>query len=221
MNETEKIVETVSLRDQMTEIIRKMIIRGELAENEPISERKLSLQFGISTTPIKEALRMLQAEGLVYVKPRSGTYVSEVSRDKLIQICYMRASLEGVAAYFAAQSRTEDDLKAMRQRLQKVEAIFCAGGELKEIQHHNRRFHHILRESCRNRYLINLIERMNSFENTVRSLLFENQVMEKEYHQEHERHLEIYTAVEAQDPSLAERLMTEHIRRNYIFLSQL
>ena len=106
MNETEKIVETVSLRDQMTEIIRKMIIRGELAENEPISERKLSLQFGISTTPIKEALRMLQAEGLVYVKPRSGTYVSEVSRDKLIQICYMRASLEGVAAYFAAQSRT-------------------------------------------------------------------------------------------------------------------
>ena len=221
MNEPDRIVEAVPLRDQMTEIIRKMIIRGEHAENEHISERKLSQQYGVSTTPIKEALRILQAEGLVYVKPRSGTFVADMPKDKLIQICYMRASLEGVAAYFAAQQRTQEDLLAMRDRLARVEAILSRGGERREIQHHNRRFHRILRESSKNGYLVNLINRMSSFENTIRSLLFENQQMEKEDRIEHERHLAILRAVEAQDPDLAERLMNEHIRRNYLFLSRL
>ena len=218
MNEREKTVEVMPLRDQMTEVIRKMIIRGEPTKNERISERKLSLQYGVSVTPIKEALRILQAEGFVYVKPRSGTYVVEMPEDPLIQICFMRASLEGVAAFFAARYRTEDELALMQERLDRVNVLLESRGDRQAIFHQNREFHRILRISSKNGYLIHVIDRMSSIENTIRSLLFEKDGLEKEDRVEHLRHLAIFDAVRAQVSVTAERLMVDHIRRNYLLL---
>ena len=70
------IVEAVPIRDQVADILRKRIISGDLANGERLSERQISAELNISTTPVKEAFRLLQAEGLIYTLPRKGSYDS-------------------------------------------------------------------------------------------------------------------------------------------------
>lgn len=65
-----KLVEVATLREQVADILRTMILKGDFSPGEQLSERQLCQSFNISTTPIKEALRMLQTEGLVYTVPR-------------------------------------------------------------------------------------------------------------------------------------------------------
>ncbi len=218
MNDNNEIIENIPLRDQMADIIRKMIIRGELAENEQISERNLSIRYGISTTPIKEALRLLEAEGLVYIRPRVGTYVVEMPKDRILQICYMRACLEGVASFFAAKYRTEDDIRQMEEYLLQAEAVMNRHGDRQEISRMNRGFHHVLRNASKNSYLVTLITRMNSIENTIRELQFETKQLETNDMKENDAHREILRAVIDGDSDLAEKLSKEHVQRNYQIL---
>lgn len=70
------IVEAAPIRDQVADILRKRIISGDLANGEKLSERQISAELNISTTPVKEAFRLLQAEGLIYTLPRKGSFVS-------------------------------------------------------------------------------------------------------------------------------------------------
>lgn len=99
----EQIIESKPLREQVADIVRGMILRGEIKAGEQISERTIGQMLHVSTTPVKEAFRSLQAEGLIYTRPRRGSFVSEISIDNMLEIAFMRSALEGVAAYYAAK----------------------------------------------------------------------------------------------------------------------
>ena len=103
----EKIKINLPLREQVCNIIRGRIYRGELESGTMLSERSVSRELGISTTPIKEAFRVLTAEGLLVTLPRKGAQVTDVATN-LEYVNFIRSALEGVAAYLAARNITPE-----------------------------------------------------------------------------------------------------------------
>jgi len=110
-----------SLRDIAVESIREAIIGGLFKPGEHLKERELSQAMGISTTPIKEAFRILGHEGLVVTVPRKGTYVSEVVQSSMEEILMIKANLEGLCARLAAMKITDAELQALTATLRRME----------------------------------------------------------------------------------------------------
>lgn len=169
-----RIVEAIPIREQVADIIRKMIVNGELKADQQISEREISQMLMVSTTPVKEAFRVLQSEGLLYSIPRKGSYISKLSRKNILQTVFMRGALEGVAAFFAARNATYNEIMIME------EALNCAGELVDKAQltseiavrltENNNLFHSTLRSASKNTYLVGLIDNMRSIDQSIRSV---------------------------------------------------
>lgn len=205
-----KIIDSIPLRDQVVEIVHQMIFDGELKSNEKISERQISTMLQVSTTPVKEAFRVLQAEGFITCYPRKGSYVSGNIIEHLKQIAYLRSAIDGVAVYFAALYATKEEIK-------KCEAILEEAGELirsqkspDEISKMNDEFHSVLRNSAHNEYISNLGENIRSIDNLLRKAI--NKVDYKNLQDRQNEHQAILNAVRKGDSSLAEQLMIKHVR---------
>lgn len=104
------------LREVVAEEIREMIVRGELAAGERLLEDRLADQLGVSRNPVREAIRSLEATGLVEVVPRRGAYVSRLDVDDARQLLEVRGILEGFAAEIAA-ARADEKLIEMLDRI--------------------------------------------------------------------------------------------------------
>ena len=207
----DQIVDAVPLREQVANIIRKMIITGQLTAGSPISERQLSAQMGVSTTPVKEAFRVLEYEGLLYSVPRKGSYVSVLSKKNMLQIVFMRSSLEGVAAHFAAMNATKEDIKVMEKALEMSGKLIAKNELNPDVAEYNEQFHSRLRQAAGNNYLNSLLRNMKSIDDAVRKVAAVSDEVEPPRAQK--EHLAILEAIKNRDGVLAEQLMVAHIRR--------
>lgn len=212
----EVIVEAIPLRDQVADIIRKMILRGEIKGGQLLNERQISQQLNVSTTPIKEALRTLQTEGLINTVPRKGSIVAQLPVENALHTIYMRSALEGVAANFAAQNATEENIEKMRACLCRNDELLGVKGAANQIAKNNAEFHTILRSLSKSEYLIKLIQNLSSIDYTVRMASLSIEIGEPLRAQK--EHLAILEAVEQHNSDQAERLLVDHIRRVGIFL---
>lgn len=206
-----KIIEAVPLREQVAGIIRSMIIKGELQPSAAISERNISQLLGVSTTPVKEAFRILESEGLMYSVSRKGSFVSELSKKNILQIVYMRSSLEGVAAFFASKNATGEELEIMERALGTAGELIKKGETGPKIAEQNEIFHTTLRKSAKNDYLVSLIRNMKNVDDTIRRVAATSVDIEPPRAQR--EHLEILEAVKERRSEDAELLMVSHIRR--------
>ena len=103
------------LRDVVFENLRAAILDGNLKAGQRLMEVQLAEQLGVSRTPIREAIRKLELEGLVVMLPRKGAYVANMSFKDLIDVLEIRASLEGLAAYLAAERRSDEEIVALEK----------------------------------------------------------------------------------------------------------
>ena len=101
------------LRDVVFENLREAIVEGRLKPGQRLMEVQLAEQLGVSRTPVREAIRKLELEGLVVMLPRKGAYVANMSLKDLIDVLEIRASLEGLAASLAAERTTDEDIKKL------------------------------------------------------------------------------------------------------------
>ena len=215
-----RIVEAIPIREQVADIIRKMIVNGELKADQQISEREISQMLMVSTTPVKEAFRVLQSEGLLYSIPRKGSYISKLSRKNILQTVFMRGALEGVAAFFAARNATYNEIMIME------EALNCAGELVDKAQltseiavrltENNNLFHSSLRSASKNTYLVGLIDNMRSIDQSIRSVALTSTI--DECIRAQKEHLAILKAVKEQNSEKAEQLTNAHVRRVGIFV---
>lgn len=197
-----------------------MIVNEELREGEQISERQISRMLDVSTTPVKEALRMLQAEGLIYTVPRKGSFVSEFSKKNILHRIYMRSALEGVAAHFACQNITDQEVTEMEEALLRSGALLedkeSIMDNIQEIEESNDCFREILRNASNDQYLIGLIATLRSIDRTIRNISLRTEIDEPiRAHKEHMAVLEAVKARDgkARDGKLAEERLSFHIRR--------
>ena len=204
------IKEREPLREQVANIIRRKIIRREFKSGERISERTISEMLHVSTTPVKEAFRILVTEGLLVTVPHKGTFVSQYSKENLKGIIYLRGAIEGTIAFFAAQYITAEEIEQMDAALVRASACIESMNVEDGIKA-DADFHDVIRNACRNQYLLNMLHTLRTIDHSVRSLPLYSQDKEERL-MTYSEHCAIAMAIKAKDPALAESLMVKHIR---------
>ena len=195
-----------SLADATYMRLRQLIESGELAPQSPLREVSLAERLNVSRTPVREALRRLETEGLATFEPRAGLSVSVLDRQRIVEIYTFLETLEGAAARHMASHATEDELDTLERLIERESKLLKDPAALSAL---NARIHMVLYEGSRNRYLLKtvLAIRDNIFMlgrttlgNKGRSL------------QAHEEHLEILRALKDRDPDRAAEVMARHTR---------
>jgi len=192
------------LYQDVAERLRQQIFARELEPGSWVDEMKLCADYGISRTPLREALKVLAVEGLVTMKARRGAYVSDVSRDDVAQVYRLLALLEADAAAQVAADATAEEiaqLKALHQKLEKQtrqrEAFFAT----------NEAFHMQILAIGRNRWREQIAADLRKVMklNRHHSLFKKGRLLESL-----EEHRALMAAIEARDAKAASRLMHEH-----------
>src|SRR5262245_8699029 len=104
-----------SLPDTIADSLRSAIVSGALPAGSALNQDRIAAEYGVSHIPVREAVRRLQAEGLVTYLPRRGAFVTELSAAEYLEIMEMREALETLALRKAIHSAGEDDVAAVRQ----------------------------------------------------------------------------------------------------------
>ncbi|MCX7240908.1 MAG: GntR family transcriptional regulator [Burkholderiales bacterium] len=142
-----------ALYEEVAELLRQRIFKRELEPGNWIDELKIAEEYGISRTPLREALKVLAAEGLVTMKVRRGAYVTEVSAQDLADVYHLLSLLESDAAAVVAQQATPAQLGELQQLHQQLEAAALADQEdTQQFFSMNERFHLRLLEIANNRW---------------------------------------------------------------------
>lgn len=196
-----------ALYQTVAERLRQRIFAHELAPGAWIDEQALAEQYGISRTPMREALKVLAAEGLVTLKPRRGCYVTEISEQDLDEIFPIISLLEGRCAFEATAKASEADLAQLQAIHDELER-HAAAADIERYFDANQRFHRALQALAGNRWLQQVIEDMRKVLRLTRqhSLLVEGRLEASLA-----EHRGILAAVRARDAGLAEERMRAHL----------
>lgn len=138
-----------ALYEEVAELLRQRIFNRELEPGSWIDELKLAEEYGISRTPLREALKVLAAEGLITMKVRRGAYVTEVSEKDLTDVYHLLSLLEADAAGVAAEQATDSELEELNSLHQDLEAAQVDREKFFEI---NERFHMRLLDLADNKW---------------------------------------------------------------------
>ncbi len=138
-----------ALYEEVAELLRQRIFQRELEPGCWIDELKIAEEFGISRTPLREALKVLAAEGLVTMKVRRGAYVTEMSEKDLRDVYHLLSLLESDAAGVVARAASDEDLRTLKDLHAELEAAKCQRDQFFVI---NERFHMRLLELSDNRW---------------------------------------------------------------------
>jgi DNA-binding GntR family transcriptional regulator len=198
-----------ALYQEVAERLRQRIFSHELKPGSWIDEQALVESYGISRTPLREALKVLAAEGLVTLKPRRGCYVAEVSERDLDEIFPVLALLEGRCAYEVAERARPEELDRLETLHEKVERS-AAARNVQRFFDANQAFHGLLQELAGNRWLVQAIHDLRRVLGLVRrdSLRTEGRI-----EQSLEEHRTIMKAIRARDAAAAEQAMRAHLMR--------
>ena len=199
--------------DLAYETIRAMVLSGELAPGEQLSEEALAERCGVSRTPVREALRRLEAELLVRRSGSQRSFVADWSLGDVADAFELRAMMEGYAARRAAErmdSATLHRLKAANSAL--GEAIGGTRADVGRFLEHNRAFHEIVLEAADSRRLATLLAALIEQPVVWRTAHFYGRESFQRSYSEHE---DLIAAFERGDGAWAEAIMAGHIRRAY------
>lgn len=195
------------LREIVFESIREAIIDGKLKPGERVMEVQLAEKLGVSRTPVREAIRKLELEGLLVMVPRKGAYVADVSLKDIVNVLEVRASLEGLAASLAAIRITEEELELLREKSSEFRNC-VENNDVKGMIEKDSEFHDIILNAAKNNKLMGIIEGLREQVQRFRVTYFTEYNMTEYLAQEHQRILE---AIENRDSDKAGNHAKEHI----------
>jgi len=193
-----------ALYEEVAELLRQRIFNRELAPGSWIDELKLAEEYGISRTPLREALKVLATEGLVTMKVRRGAYVTEVNEKDLTDVYHLLALLESDAAGVVASQATEAQLKELQNLHDELEKSVAQRDRFFEI---NEVFHMRLLEIANNRWRDQMVAdlrkvmKLNRHNSLLKSGRIEESLAE---------HRAIMQALAARDAEAAALRMREH-----------
>jgi DNA-binding GntR family transcriptional regulator len=199
--------------DELAATLQARVLSGEIPSGTRLRQEALAEEFGVSRTPVREALRKLQASGLVEVRPNRGALVRAPTAREVREAYEVRAELEGLAAELAATRIRNDQLLMLHEAVSLFRRLIESGTrEVREWSRANDLFHQTIQEAAGNDRLVEMLAHLHrSFPRDLtgvvlsgsRGLLRENLA----------QHVEVLDAIEGHDPGEARRLMTEHVRR--------
>jgi DNA-binding GntR family transcriptional regulator len=193
--------------DIAADLIREAIVEGRLHPGEPLREERLATDLGISRTPIREALLILQTEGLVEAAPKRGSVVRSYGPREIADLYETRAMVEGYAAGRAAKLVTESGLEALRTSCIRFEQLIDEG-DVVSLVGENLAFHNVIIEAADSPslgYVIRFVTRVPLIYRGYYWYSPKAKLIALHYHQR------ITQTLEKRDAARAESLMREHI----------
>ena len=197
------------LYEDVAERLREQIFSHELAPGSWLDEQSLAIAFGISRTPMREAIKVLASEGLVTTKMNKGAYVTEVDRRDLEQIFTVLSLLEGQAAKETAIKASEAQLTQLDNLHHRLEKA-AADRDTEQFFEINVKFHDLIQEIAGNKWMNGVIEdlrkvlKLQRRDSLSRSGRLLSSLVE---------HREILQAILKRDPLAAEQAMRKHLAR--------
>jgi DNA-binding GntR family transcriptional regulator len=192
--------------------VRQEILDGTLAPGTSLDQEALAIRLGLSTTPVREALRRLESERLVVGRAHRDTFVAELSQEVLADTYAVRMNLDPLAVSLAAKAATPEDLEVINEL-----ATEQPGDDPTEQLQHNRALHRAIYYSCGNDVLSEILDLLWDRSDRYRLIMIKE---EREPEKLRSEHVEIADAVAARNAKLAAKLMTAHISKSYELIRQ-
>ncbi|NLI88847.1 MAG: GntR family transcriptional regulator [Epulopiscium sp.] len=204
-----KIDEYQPLRDIVFQTLRKAIITGELLPGERLMETKLAEKLGVSRTPVREAIRKLELEGLVIMVPRKGAQVAPFTQKDIKDVLEVRGALEALAARLACERM--DERAFLRLELVNTEYEYAAQeGDIETMIAKDVEFHEVIFEATENDKLVQMFGNLGEQVHRFRIAYLKNSEASVVVQEEHRQ---ILKALRERDVELVSELSTVHIQR--------
>lgn len=198
----------ISLQERTYRALRHALVTGEFQLGERLYEMELAASLGVSRNPVREAIRRLQQDGLIEVRPRSGIYVASISPDDADDIYRIRGALEGIAAYLAAERATEAEIEEMEQLLiHPHRAVRRKGGDdaaVIDADSFHRAIHQFAHSTPLSEMLAVIYGRVFRYRSVTLQYPGRPRVVKK-------AHRELFGAIARRDGKKAEKLMRDHV----------
>lgn len=207
----QEVTDKYSLRGRVFHKLREDILSGKYEEHEELKEVAIGDEMGVSRTPVREAFRQLELEGLIQIIPNRGAYVTGITEKDVKDIYMMRSQLEGLCARWATEHITAEQLDEMEENVYLAE--FHAGkGHLEQLAALDNRFHEIMYEACNSKILEHQLKDLHQYVLRVRKKTLSSASRGPQSNEEHKA---ICEAIKEKNADLAEKLAHQHMINAY------
>lgn len=197
------------LREMVYEELKMQILTGGIIPGTRMMEVELAEEMGVSRTPIREAIRKLEKEGLVTIEPRRGAYASRISTEDMVEILEVRQDLEGLAAELAASRMSPEQMKELKSISENYNRA-VEEGDMDSMIKHDTMFHRLIVDSCNNKILVHMVEQLQELVLRFRYIYYDNFRRAEHMPEEHQ---DIMTAIAGGDTKKAREAADVHICR--------
>lgn len=198
-----------SLRGRVFRKLREDILSGVYEDQEELREIAIGEELGVSRTPVREALRQLELEGLVTIIPNKGAYVTSIKAKDVADIYHVRSMLEGLCARWATEHITEEQIGKLEEILVLSEFHVQRGnGDTAQVSELDGKFHQVLYEASDSRILEHVLSDFHKYVQMARKLSVKKKERAEKSIAEHR---DILEAIRNKDADLAEKLANQHI----------
>lgn len=199
--------EYLPLRDVVFNTLRQAILRGELKPGERLMEIQLANKLGVSRTPIREAIRKLELEGLVLMIPRKGAEVADITEKSLMDVLEVRKALEELSVRLTCDRITEEEIRELKVAAEDFRETLKRA-DITEIAEADVRFHDVIYAATKNQKLIQLLNNLHEQMYRYRIEYLKNEEVYLKLLREHE---EIISRISRGEREEAVRIVCEHI----------
>ncbi|MEL0342912.1 MAG: GntR family transcriptional regulator [Deltaproteobacteria bacterium] len=204
----EEINRPRSLKEIAAERIREAIVEGRLKMGESLSENFLAQNLQVSKTPIREALSLLNMEGLVNIVPQKGTFVFSMEKPEIIELCELRFALESLALRYSHERNREPFLKDLERLFKLMRKNQKKENQMKYLELDDQ-FHKSFFNHCENRYMKDTYRMINARVAALRNYI--SGEVETQPQQSHEQHESILEALKKDNIDECMKILENHI----------
>ena len=207
----QEVTDKYSLRGRVFHRLRDDILSGRYDEYEELKEMVIGEEMGVSRTPVREAFRQLELEGLIQIIPNKGAYVTGITENDVKDIYMIRSLLEGLCARWATEHITQEQMNEMEENVYLAE-FHAQKGHLEQLAEMDNRFHDILYEACNSKILEHQLKDFHQYVLRVRKKTLANVNRGPKSNEEHRMIME---AIRDKNADLAEQLAHQHMINAY------
>ena len=212
----QEVTDKYSLRGRVFTKIRDDILSGKYKEGEELREVAIGDELGVSRTPVREAFRQLELEGLIQIVPNKGAYVTGITVKDVKDIYMIRSKLEGLCAYLATTQITDEQMEELEENIY-LSKFHAKKGHSEQNAELDNRFHEILYEACNSKMLEHTLKDFHQYVYRVRKqTLAQNLRGSASTHE----HREIMEAIKERDGDKASELAKLHMLKAYENIQQ-
>ena len=196
-----------SLTDEIADVVRERILKGEYEIGEKIKENQIATELKVSRTPIREAFKLLENEGLIDYIPNRGCFAKGFTKQDVDDIYAVREALEELAVRWSVARITEPELVALEEQVDLME-FYTKKKDKKKVLELNTSFHEVIYASARSRFLAQVLRSYKEYiEKTRKSIFYEQSYLEGILSE----HRAIFEAIKDRDEERAVEAISKHL----------